>query len=119
MATFRNAFRILKDPALTERVYGSILTKVHAVSIDTNSSATEKKIAFGIYMESYPQRYIDAAMRAIAGNPTLVDLVVVTETGTPEQGNVSYKLDTSPVSDEQIASVIDTCWAVLLAQQPA
>lgn len=114
MATLRNIARVLNDVSLKERVLGAIFTKVHAVAIDSNSTNSQKALAFNVFMDPYPQKYVEAAMRAIAGNPALNGLVSVTDdTGS------SYSMDTSPITDEQIAAVIDSCWAALLAQQAA
>lgn len=119
MASFRTVSRMLSNTYLAERVYGAILCKLRAVRLDPQAPELQKRLAYVLFLERAPQQWIDAAMRAIAANPDLQDLVVVTETGSIAEGNLTARVNTEAITDEQIAAVVSLCWAALVEQQAA
>lgn len=117
MASFRNVFRILGNPALTERVYGAILCKVRAVHVDPEASVLQRGLAYAIFTDQYPQAHVTAVMRAIASHPDLQNVAEVTETGSVEKGNVSFSVNTESIADAHIAAVVDACWTAFVEQR--
>jgi len=116
MASFRTVQRMLSNTYLIERAYGAALCKLRAVMVDNGASTLEKGLAYALLMDRTPQSYVEPIVRAIAAHPVLQDLAVVTETGSVDKGDLTYKLNTEAITDAQIAAVTDACWAALVAK---
>ncbi len=107
----RTIYRLGEDAAIRQRGLAAIMRKAVLVAGHPDSTAEQKTFAKGIVLG--PEQFMVPLVRVLSVTPGIADKVVIVET----VGH-GYSLDSSAITDEEIAAVCETCWAALAPPTP-
>jgi hypothetical protein len=107
----RTIFRLGQDTALRERALAAIMRK--AVLVAGHPDSTDAARAFARNIVLGPEQFVAPLVRVLSVTPGMVEKVAVQEPSPHE-----YSLDSSAITDDEIAAVCETCWAALAPPTP-